>query len=328
MPKFTREEATRLKLIIIRFSNWLCERIKNPVKGALGIQPQELKDTFANLGKLKTQLATPQAEVEPNLLPFLKKTIIHARREEAFKVEDRSRCTFNHNLRQDLEKELRFFTSIMSQDWFKDTEVFNCPKIIDFLSIQHAEKNLKTNRNLQQARRIYDEKFGILNAPALFIPDLRHYRDSCELRGLPLCVAYMDIDDFKEFNTAYGEPRVDRDVLPRFMAALENHTYFHGHAYRYGGDEYMILLPNISSSQAAEFLKSFQKDLQELEYFDIKKRITVSIGIFEVSENCIQTDCEVEERAASAKNFAKVQGKNCIATYKKESFADEDLQVI
>jgi len=32
--------------------------------------------------------------------------------------------------------------------------------------------------------------------------------------------------------------------------------------------------------------------------------------------------------AASAKKFAKKNGKNCIATYKKESFADEDLYII
>lgn len=326
MPKFTREEKKVLISSILHFKNWLLEHVQNPVKNALEIQPQELKDTFANLGKLNNQLVTTQTVVEPIYLSLLKKVIIYARREEAFKVEDRSKCTFNHNLRQSLEEELRLFSSIISGDWFKETEVFNCPKIIDFLSIKHAERYFNTNKNLHQ--RIYDEKFGILNAPTLFLPDLKHYRDSCGLRGVPLCVAYMDIDDFKEFNTAYGEPRVDRDVLPRFMTALETHIYSHGYAYRYGGDEYIILLPNIFSSPAAEFLKPFQKDLQELKYFDIEKRIAVSIGIFEVSENCIQTDHEVEERAASAKKFAKEKGKNCIATYKKESFADEDLQII
>lgn len=328
VAKFTREQANILRSSVADFNNWLSNNVDRHVRRALGIQPQELVDTFNNLKQLMNNFSSSPFMVESSLLPFLKKAIIHARRAEAFNIENRSGLTFNHKLRVRLEEKLRLFSSIMSEDWFKNTKVFNCPKIIDFLSIQHAEGFLNMNRSPHQRQRSYDEKFGILNAPALFIPDLKYYRDACELRGLPLCAAYMDIDDFKEFNTEYGEPRVDRDVLPRFMTALEAHIYSHGHAYRYGGDEYIILLPNMSSSRAANFLKSFQKNLQQLEYFQIKKYTTVSIGIFEVSENCIQTDREVEERAASAKKFAKKNGKNCIATYKEESFADKDLYVI
>lgn len=328
VPKFTKEQADILKSSVTSFNNWLSNSVDRHVRTALGIQPQELVDTFSNLKELISDLSNLQPHVGSRLLPILKKAIIHARREEAYNIESRSGFTFNHDLRLRLEEKLRLFSSITSQEWFNDTKVFGCPKIIDFLSIQHAERSLNMNRSPHQGQRSYDEKFGILNAPTLFIPDLKYYRDACELRGLPLCAAYMDIDDFKEFNTEYGEPRVDRDVLPRFMTALEAHIYSHGHAYRYGGDEYIILLPNMSSSRAANFLKSFQKNLEQLKYFQIKKYTTVSIGIFEVSENCIQTDREVEECAASAKKFAKKNGKNCMATYKKESFADEDLYVI
>ena len=328
VSKFSGEQAEILKSSVVYFNNWLFNSVDHHVRNALGIQPQELAATLSNLRLLTSNLSSPPFNIESNLLPLLKKVIIFARRKEAFDIEKRSGFTFNHKLRLRLEEKLRFFSSIMSQDWFKNTKVFNCPKIIDFLSIQYAEISLNMNRSLHQGQRTYDEKFKILNAPSLFIPDLSYYRSACELRGLPLCVAYMDIDDFKEFNTEYGEPRVDRDVLPRFMTALEAHIYSHGLAYRYGGDEYVILLPNMSSSRAAKFLKFFQKNLEQLKYFQIKKYTTVSIGIFEVCENCIQTDREVEERAASAKKFAKENGKNCIATYKEESFADKDLYVI
>jgi hypothetical protein len=47
----------------------------------------------------------------------------------------------------------------------------------------------------------------------------------------------LDIGLFKDFNTAFGEPRVDRDVLPIFMSELEAHIYWHGYAYKFGGDE-------------------------------------------------------------------------------------------
>lgn len=328
MPVFKGEEPSELRSYVIKYNNWVANNIDKPVSTALGLRPQELEDTFAKLTRLIERLShSPSEDIETELLPSLKAAIIYARRTKAFDREKRSGFTFNHELRTRLEERLSLFSAVMSQDWFKDTEICGSPRITDFLSIQHAERLLKQNRSLFLSERTYDEKFHILNAPSLFLPDLSYYRAVCELRGVPLCVAYMDIDKFKNFNTKYGEPRVDRDVLPRFMSALEAQIYSHGHAYRYGGDEYVITLPNMSCSQAISFLKLFQKTLRELEYFGIGERPEVSIGIFEVSENSIQTDREIEERAASAKNFAKSNGRNCIAAYRGQSFADEDLYV-
>ena len=53
----------------------------------------------------------------------------------------------------------------------------------------------------------------------------------------------FNIDKFKDFNTKYGETQIDVRLLPRFMAALEAHVYSRGFAYRFGGDEYVVLLP-------------------------------------------------------------------------------------
>ena len=52
-----------------------------------------------------------------------------------------------------------------------------------------------------------------------------------------LAVAFLDIDDFKRFNSDYGETKVDRNLLTRFMQVLEAHVYHHGFAYRQGGKE-------------------------------------------------------------------------------------------
>ncbi len=141
-------------------------------------------------------------------------------------------------------------------------------------------------------------------------------------------VAYIDIDDFKKFNTTYGEPQVDRDVLPRFMSALEAHLFSHGYAYRYGGDEYVALLPNRSCSQATDLFLAFQKKLEPLEYFDVKDRVRISVGICEVTEDCALTGHEVEERAAYAKSVVKNKGKNCIGTMTGPNYGDGDVQLV
>ena len=89
------------------------------------------------------------------------------------------------------------------------------------------------------------------------LPDLAYFRVKCELRDQSVSVAYVDIDEFKSFNDKYGHERVDRDILPRFMSEIEGVVFSRGFAYRIGGDEYLILLPNMSRGSAIRFLLEF-----------------------------------------------------------------------
>ena len=75
-----------------------------------------------------------------------------------------------------------------------------------------------------------------------------------DLRGTCTTVAFLDIDNFKTFNTEYRETTVDRNILPRFMQLLDAHFKFHGHAYRQGGDEYLAIIPGLSPQFALAFL--------------------------------------------------------------------------
>lgn len=320
---FERQDSNYLRQYVGKYNNWLAKNVDAPVNTILGIRPKEIAKIFEDLKLLRNYLAKipsdyeiPTDYIEKECFPLLKKAIIHTRRSEAYNIEQKSGFTFNHDLRIRLENELKPFNNLMNSNWFKNTQLPRSPKLTDFISIQHAEKYLEENQKLLLQKRSYDEKFHILNAPSLFLPDLNYYRITCELRELSLSVAYIDIDDFKQFNTEFGEPIVDRDILPSFMSALESHVYHQGHGYRFGGDEYVVLLPNMSSLQACQFLESFQNKLESLKFFKIDKQLEVSIGILEVSENDIETDREIEEKAAKAKNFAKENKKNCIAFYK------------
>jgi diguanylate cyclase (GGDEF)-like protein len=98
---------------------------------------------------------------------------------------------------------------------------------------------------------------------------------ACDLRGRQLIVGYLDIDDFKTLNTAYGESVVDRDVLPTFMRCVEAELFARGFAYRIGGDEYMTLLPNMEMEDAVGVLNKIRVNLAALQYAGIKSRTTV-----------------------------------------------------
>jgi len=112
------------------------------------------------------------------------------------------------------------------------------------------------------------------------------------------------------------------------MQTLEAHLYYHGFAYRQGGDEYLILLPSLSKPLAISFLDELRVKLAELKYPDIDGLTTVSVGICVAEPDCPLTDREFRDRANQAKEFAKKKGKNCLATYDGLRLVPEELRVV
>ena len=76
------------------------------------------------------------------------------------------------------------------------------------------------------ATRQWDEKFHILFSPTLFFSDLSYYRKRCDIRQMPLAVAFLDIDCFKSFNEKHQESKIDTNLLPLFMRTVEARTSF------------------------------------------------------------------------------------------------------
>jgi diguanylate cyclase (GGDEF)-like protein len=141
-------------------------------------------------------------------------------------------------------------------------------------------------------------------------------------------VAYLDIDNFKAFNTRYGETAIDRSILPEFMKTVESFVFARGQAYRYGGDEYMVLLPSVSAAAAPGVLDDLRRQVGAIAYRGVPERTTISVGACVIDSACFLTDREAEERANRAKNYAKQHGKDCIATYVGELFRDEDVRIV
>jgi diguanylate cyclase (GGDEF)-like protein len=113
------------------------------------------------------------------------------------------------------------------------------------------------------------------------------------------------------------------------LQTLESQLFCRGFGYRYGGDEYVVLLPNASSGTTLDVLKGFQTRLAELRYeVGISRKPTVSIGYCVVEPECWFTEREIEGKAAAAKNFAKTKGKNRIATFEGDGFEETQLVIV
>ena len=101
--------------------------------------------------------------------------------------------------------------------------------------------------------RQFDEKFRILQALRQFYSDLDATRETHALRQIDLlAVAFVDIDDFKNYNSTHTKLVVDRLVLPQFMRLVEAHMFERGYAYRQGGDEYLLFLRNAPHKEALD----------------------------------------------------------------------------
>ena len=119
----------------------------------------------------------------------------------------------------------------------------------------------------------------------------------------------LDIDLFKQYNDKYGHQQGDR-VLMQLSETIEKSLrhYDSIHVYRYGGEEFVLLIPEISSKDALRIGDRLREN--------IKKTcgITVSIGISHYKENSHNLESMIFN-ADKAMYQAKRTGRNRVVVY-------------
>lgn len=324
MLKFNPEDQRRLPHYVSDLRMWFQDWLLFPVQRALGITPTQLSKIYTDLQRLEA--INEDTAIEDDYAPLLKRVLLFQKRKIGERQEQRRSMTTHRELLRNIEDEMAPVTRLMSEEWFDRVESLRMPPLTEFLTLQAAHNYLPTASTRPEFK--FDEKFGILQAPAGFLPNLGYCRIEGWLRNTNISVAFIDIDDFKRFNTRYTETFVDRDVLPRIMQTLESQVFSHGWAYRFGGDEYILLLPNLTLDNAEQFLLELQRKLMVLEISGVNELVTVSIGLCNIVAESFLTDKEVQEKANKAKEHAKKVGnKNCIASFKGNLFRDDDLYI-
>lgn len=326
------EERVFLRDLHNSFWNWYNTTVVSGIQRMVSRLPDEILSLQADSNRLHSSAKLGSANVGEIVvveehLPLIKLYVLTERRRLATGLDEQRKAISAPELLEHLDDRLLPFKDFMAKSWFPESETRRLPRFSDFVTVERAEQWLLSESGIQLLAREYDEKFHILQSPSLFLPDLEFYRESCALRGRGVGVAYVDIDGFKAFNEKYGEDHVDRHLLPKFMGAVEAHVYAHGCGYRKGGDEYLVLLPNVDQGAAIRLLDSLQKFLANLEYKGIDERTPVSVGLCVLNADSFLTNREAEERANNAKRYAKKKGKNCIAFYEGTLFRDEDLRI-
>jgi len=139
--------------------------------------------------------------------------------------------------------------------------------------------------------------------------------------GFDLACCMCDLDDFKKFNDTLGHPRGD-ELLQMTSDLIASGLRSTDVAARYGGDEFVLLLPHTSVDRAVAVCQRIRGRLARAgrkfafspQGLHVNQRVTISIGIASLQADNPKTAEELVAMADRALYAAKGNGKNRIVT--------------
>ena len=280
-----------------------------------------LKHSLDTLAGEKLPVKQSARDIKEALFLMCRKSVSDTRaRRESLRGKIKDPALF-----EGLDAKIQLFDEIRRDEAFFDVRGVIHPQITDFINVGSYYEYLdKHSMHRTPVSRIADEKFGILNAPALFSPDFIQRKTLAFERRRSFAVAFVDIDLFKHVNSRYTEVVVDRDLLPYFMRGIEAFCFGRASAYRQGGDEYLVILNNSTREEACDFFDRLVRHVRGIDYPDnITDAPTVSVGFHVVTPENDVSLWEAVQLSNIAKNHAKDGGRNRAC----ESTRDDFLKV-
>jgi len=177
---------------------------------------------------------------------------------------------------------------------------------------QSKINQLETELQVMGEKVHEDHLTGILNRRGLDSAFEREAARSAR-HQVPLCFALLDIDNFKQLNDTHGH-KVGDDALVYLVESVKDTTRPEDVVSRYGGEEFVILLPNTNLEEGVQILSRIRRNLTKKFFLHENKRllITFSAGVAQFRSG--ESQESIFKRADEALYRAKKGGKNQILT--------------
>jgi diguanylate cyclase (GGDEF)-like protein len=197
-----------------------------------------------------------------------------------------------------------------------------------FKPVRLEEVLLRLKRVLRE-RQLAKERLQILEKlEKLAITDgltklynLRHFYNQLEVEvdrsnryGHSLGLLLLDIDRFKVYNDTHGHLEGDK-VLIKLCQIIRACLRTMDSAYRYGGEEFTVILPETSGEEAETVARRIRKAVEAEKFFPEPNKpyqVTISIGVTEYCKE--EKFADFIKRADKAMYLSKLAGRNRVST--------------
>ena len=146
-----------------------------------------------------------------------------------------------------------------------------------------------------------------------FYAQLKGEIERCNRYNHKLSLLLLDIDKFKDYNDSYGHLEGDK-ILVRLGQVIKSCLRTMDTAYRYGGEEFTIILPGTDGEEALTVAERLRTAVIEEEFTKGKKsdaRITISIGVTQYLQE--ERIASFVQRADQAMYQSKKAGRNQVS---------------
>lgn len=169
------------------------------------------------------------------------------------------------------------------------------------------DKVKERTRQLEEMTRT-DPLTGLLSTRYLEEILTRSLR-TAQRRAEPVTMVYMDVNDFKSINDTQGHQRGD-DILRAVGVAIKSVSRLEDSCFRYGGDEFCIILPNCFGEQAHEiYISRLNTEIRQ----HLGDKVTLSVGIMQTGPDDYVEPNELihqaDEQMYTAKKAFKLKDK-------------------
>jgi len=275
------------------------QRIKNMVIKRIEIDKEEVKNRVLSLDEL---LGT----VSSHIVNLVDKSNLSQQRIIAIKNELQDFNHNKHNFETIKERLIKIAKSLEVETDLLSVKMTEDDKIVRILQ----DKNKKLQAALAIAKRESRKDFLTSLVSKRGLDDELNRVDKSYIRyEIEYSICFFDIDHFKMINDTYGHEAGDV-ILKKIGAIFSDLKRDVDIIGRYGGEEFLAILPNTPLSGALIFAQKVRKKVEEFDFLYKEKKIsvTISVGVSHCSEHKDQKELIVN--ADSELYKAKQAGRN------------------
>jgi diguanylate cyclase (GGDEF)-like protein len=215
-----------------------------------------------------------------------------------------------HKAKYMLRLEQHYFGEIIitSQKRFSEQDLLTHEQSLGI--VIHYLKNAIDHQSLEKIA-FHDALTGVMNRTALeeLLPK---EAERAQRYNFDLSVMMIDIDHFKTINDCIGHMGGD-EILRHVSTAIKSQLRKSDMPFRYGGDEFLLILPNtdlVGAHQAAtRIMASLNKEVAEIPNCPVSPKLSIGIAAYQQGESHEDLLRRVDNALYDSKN----NGRNCIS---------------